>query len=514
MRVSGDPHPDSEAFGYADLTTLERALAERQTTSVEITESLLRRVEAIDADGPVIRSVLAVAPDAIEIARERDEERAGGTVRGPLHGIPVVVKDNIDTSGLASTAGSLALSIPPRRDAASVAALRRAGAIVIAKTNLSEWANFRSTRSSSGWSALGGQTRNPHATDRSPSGSSSGSATAVAAGLAPLAVGTETDGSILSPSAVCGIVGLKPTVGLVSRSGVVPISPSQDTPGPMARSVVDAATLLGVLSLPDPADPAHRLRPDGIPSDYTSFCRTSGLSGARIGVIRDGASGYHPPSDLVFEGALSAMRDAGATLFDPAPLPTAKELAESEDELDVLCFEFHEAVDRYLGARADEVGGGPRSLADVIAFNAAEAESELSLFGQEILERSLATGGLDDDKYKSARARCLEQSRQNGLDLALDHDGLDALVALTTGPAWLIDYVNGDSFLGAGYSIAAVAGYPSVTVPVGHVHGLPIGCAFLGRAWSEPVLLQLAAGLEGAISASLRPGFSPLGTLA
>lgn len=513
MPASGDPHPSSQDLAYADLTTLERALAERETTSVELTESLLSRIDALDAHGPEIRSVLTLVADAIDVARQRDDERAKKNVRGPLHGIPVVVKDNLDTKELASTVGSLALSIPPKRDASCVDALRAAGAIVVAKTNLSEWANFRSTHSSSGWSAVGGQTRNPHATDRSPSGSSSGSAAAVAAGFAPLAVGTETDGSIISPSAVCGIVGLKPTVGLVSRTGVAPISPSQDTPGPMARSVADAAVLLGVLAAEDPADAACAGRPSGLSTDYRAFCRSDGLSGARIGVVRDAASGYHPPSDAAFELALDVMRDAGATLVDPVALPGAKELSSSEDELEVLCFEFHDSLDKYLAARADEAGRGPRSLADVIAFNTANGARELALFGQELLERSVATGGLTDDKYLAARARCVEQSRVNGLDRALDGDRLDALAVLSTGPAWLIDHVNGDHFLGAGYGIAAVAGYPSITVPIGEVQSLPIGCSLLGRAWSESVLVRLAAGLEAQLSVRLRPRFTPLDML-
>jgi amidase len=518
----GDPHPPSAQLAYAGLADLRRALDAGETTSVELAETLLARIAAIDAAGPQLRSVLAVDEAAVEAARERDAERARGAGRGPLHGIPVVVKDNLDTAGFASTAGSLALiSAPPARDAFVVGALRDAGAVILAKTNLSEWANFRSMRSSSGWSAVGGQTRNPFALDRSPSGSSSGSGAAVAAGLAPLAVGTETDGSILSPSAVTGLVGVKPTVGLVSRSGVVPVAVSQDTPGPMARSVVDAAALLGVLAGFDPADPSHARRPADLPDDYRPFCRPDGLVGCRIGLPRAAASerarfsfsGYHRASDALFAAAIAAMRDAGATVIESVAVPGAEQEPEGDDELVVFCHEFHDGLDRYLGARVVATGGGPRSLAEVVAFNTAHAEAELALFGQDLLERSVATGGLDDEAYRVARARCLEYSGPQGIDHALDGSGLDALAVLTTAPAWCIDHVNGDTFLGAGYSIAAVAGYPSITVPIGTVHGLPVGLAFLGRAWSEAVLFRLAAGLEAALGLTLRPGYLVSSTL-
>jgi amidase len=518
-----DPHPQSAQLAHADLATLQQALDAGETTSTELTETLLARIAAIDTAGPRLRAVLAVDAQAVGTARDRDAERASGAVRGPLHGIPVLIKDNLDTAGLASTAGSLALaSAPPDRDATVVRALRDAGVVILGKTNLSEWANFRSAHSSSGWSAVGGQTRNPFALDRSPSGSSSGSGAAVAAGLAPLAIGTETDGSILSPASVTGLVGMKPTVGLVSRTGVVPIAASQDTPGPLARSVLDAATLLGVLVGADPADPACARRPADLPDDYRPCCRPDGLAGARIGVPRVAVSerprfrfsGYHEASDALFVEAVAAMRDAGATVVDAVEIPGAEQAPVAEDELVVLCYEFHDGVDRYLAARADAVGAGPRSLAEVIAYNTAHADAELAFLGQELLERAQATGGLDDEAYRVARARCAECSTTAGIDFALAGGGLDALAVLTTSPAWCIDHVNGDAFLGAGYSIAAVAGYPSITVPIGMVHGLPVGLAFLGRAWSEAVLLRLAAGLEAALGLALRPSYRPVSTLA
>lgn len=519
----GEPHPQSAELAYADLATLRRALDRGETTSVELTETLLARIAAVDTAGPRLGAVLAVDAQALDRARDRDAERERGAGHGPLHGIPVLIKDNIDTAGLASTAGSLVLALrPPVRDAVVVDALHKAGAVVLGKTNLSEWANFRSTHSTSGWSAVGGQTRNPFALDRSPSGSSSGSGAAVAAGLAPLAVGTETDGSILSPASVMGLVGMKPTVGLVSRSGVVPIAASQDTPGPMARSVLDAATLLGVLAGADRADPACASRPTDLPGDYRAFCQPDGLVDARIGVPRTAPnerarfrfSGYHEASDALFAEAIVAMGAAGASILEGVEVPGAEAEASAEDELVVLCHEFHDGADRYLAARAEATDGGPRSLAEVIAYNCAHADVELAIFGQDLLERAASTGGLDAEDYRLARGRALECSRAAGIDFALDAQGLDALAVLTTAPAWCLDHVNGDVTLGAGYSIAAVAGYPSITVPIGLVHGLPVGLALLGRAWSEAVLLRLAAGLESALGLTLRPGYRPASTLA
>lgn len=504
-----DSHAKGAEYAYADLATLKRTLDAGQTTSAELTQAFIARIDAIDGTGPALHSILAIAPDAIESAQARDRERQSGTTRSSLHGIPIVVKDNLETAGLASSAGSLALSRPPLSDADVVASLRAAGMVILGKTNLSEWANFRSEKSSSGWSAMGGQTHNPFALERSPSGSSSGSAVAVAAGLSPIAIATETDGSILSPSAVCGIVGIKPTVGLVSRRGIIPISESQDTAGPMARSVADAAALLSVIAGFGGDDSALSSRPHGLVTDYAPSCRRDGLDGKRIGVPRDGFAGYHPRADECFAVALEAMREAGATIVDPVTVPGAAPLRTSEDELTVLLYEFHDGMDRYLSARSEQSGSGPRSLDDVIAFNREFAETELLLFGQDIFERSARTGSFADSEYIKARERCIEQSRAEGIDLVLGAEHLDALAVLTTGPAWLIDHVNGDSFLGSGYSIAAVAGYPSITVPIGTVSGLPVGLSLLGGAWSESVLIEAASGLEAQLGVALRPGFSP-----
>ncbi len=508
-----DPDPRTSSLGYATLGEL-RSFIREGLTRAELVETLLGRIAALDRAGPQLRSVLALDEGAAGRAAAADGPPPGHT-RRPLLGVPVLVKDNLDTAGrLGTTAGSLALAdAPPARDATAVARLREAGAVVLGKTNLSEWANFRSRHSSSGWSAVGGQTRNPHALDRSPGGSSSGSGAAVAAGLAPLAVGTETDGSILCPAAVCGVVGVKPTRGLVSRAGVVPIAASQDSVGPIARSVVDAALLLGVLAGADPADPATLERPADLPAEYTQFCRVRGLEGTRIGVPRAFYSGYHPAADGVVEEALRALREAGATLVDPVDVPTAAELDESEDELTVFFHEFHDGLERYLGGRPGDRDACPRTLAGLIAFNEAHAREELALFGQDLFVAAAATGGLDAPEYRQALERNLRRARRDGLDAALDGAGLDALVVLTMPPAWSIDQVNGDPTLRAGYSAAAVAGYPSLSLPVGSVDGLPVGLSFLGRAWSEPTLLRLASALEHQLGLTLRPSFRPSVTL-
>jgi len=507
-----DPDPRTSSLGFATLGEL-RQLLSKDLTRAELVETLLGRIARLDRAGPQLRSVLAVDGRAAERAEaaEAAEAAAPGLAARPLLGVPVLVKDNLDTAGgLGTTAGSLALAeVPPARDATAVARLREAGAVVLGKTNLSEWANFRSRRSSSGWSAVGGQTRNPHALDRSPGGSSSGSGAAVAAGFAPLAVGTETDGSILCPAAVCGVVGVKPTRGLVSRAGVVPIAASQDSVGPMARSVVDAALLLGVLAGADLADPATLERPAGLPAEYTQFCRAGGLEGMRVGVPRAFYTGYHPAADRVVAEALRAMHEAGATLIDPVEVPTAAELDESEDELTVFFHEFHDGLDRYLAGRPGDRDACPRSLAELIAFNEANAGEELALFGQDLFEAAAATEGLDAPGYRQALERNLRRAGRDGLDAALDGAGLDALVVLTMAPAWCIDQVNGDPSLRAGYQAAAVAGYPSISLPVGSVDGLPVGLTFLGRAWSEPTLLRLASALEHQLDLTLLASFRP-----
>jgi amidase len=501
--TGSDPHPETERLGYLDLASCQACLQTGELTSVELTESALRRIDAVDkadragSGRPALSSVIVVDEAAAETARVRDEEMAAGRSRGPLHGIPVLVKDNLDTAGrLATTAGSLALASPacqPHRDAPAVARLREAGAIIIGKANLSEWANFRSGHSSSGWSAVGGQCRNPHALDRSPGGSSSGSGAAVAAGLVPLAVGTETDGSILCPATVCGVVGIKPTVGLVSTVGVVPISSSQDTVGPFARSVSDAAALLEVLA-------ATRLAPP--PAEAREM-----LAGARIGVARKGCFGHSPVADRAVEDVLKQIEEAGAEIVDPADIDTIEELSDSEDELTIMLHEFKAGLESYLAGRPGEPGDCPRSLDELIRFNLDNKDTELVHFGQELLERAEETEGLDAAEYIGARARAGRLAGELGVDTTLGRHRLDALVAPTMGPAWLIDHVNGDSHTGACYSVSAVAGYPAVTLPIGAAHGLPLGICLMGSAWSEPGLIRLALAIEGIVAGrgALRP---------
>jgi len=500
-----EPHVPSAEAGYLRAVPLLAALEASETTTVGVVGALLDRIEAVDRAGPRLRSVLSVDERALEVAAELDEERRSGRLRGPLHGVPVLVKDNIDTEGpLGTTAGSLALAGRfPASDATLVAQLRRAGALVLGKTNLSEWANFRGRPSASGWSAVGGQCRNPHGLDRTPGGSSSGSGAAVAAGLAPLAVGTETDGSILCPAAVNGIVGLKPTVGLVSRSGIVPISPSQDTAGPMGRTVEDVALLLEALAAeePDFADLATSRRPAHGPGGYLAATRRS-AEGLRVGVASGpGFSDYHPPTDAAAAVAVEALRAAGVEVVDDV----ACQGADDEDELLVLCTEFRWALADYLSRRSE----APGALDDVIAFNEATAAERLDLFGQDLLVRSAASPGLDDAGYLAARQRNWDRTRRDGIDALLERHGVDALVAPAMGPPWLVDYVAGDSSAGAAWGQAAVAGYPSITVPVGLLHGLPVGLALWGRAWSETTLLTLAAALERELgTGSPRPAWA------
>jgi amidase len=474
------------------------ALAGRSLTVAELTAAYLARIEDIDAGEAGVHSVLEVNPDAMEIARALDDELRAGRSRGPLHGVPVLVKDNIETSdGMLTTAGSLALTESrPKHDAACVARLRDAGAVILGKTNLSEWANFRSTASTSGWSARGGQTWNPYVLERSPCGSSSGSAAAVAANLAMASLGTETDGSIVCPSSVCGVVGVKPTLGLVGTAGVIPIAHSQDCVGVHGRTVADAAVLLGVIAGADHS-----------PQDYVRALRPDALRGARIGVLRQQFAGYSPAADRLFAEALTALTECGAVLVDPALLSTADELTTSQAELTVMYHEFHADLDAYLAARGDP---RVRSIEDVMAFNRAHADEEMPHFGQEHMEAAVQTGGLDDPAYIAARAECARLSRTEGLDALLDAERLDALVALTGGPAWLVDYISSDHFGGSSSEPAAIAGYPAVTVPMGMVaNELPVGITFTGRALTEPALLGFAHAFEHATQARRAPRFLP-----
>jgi amidase len=486
-----------------ELTILELQ-AEMQTgvrTACSITEMYLKRIVEIDRAGPALNSVIEINPDALEIAAALDAERRERGPRGPLHGIPILVKDNIDTADrMLTTAGSLALiSNRATQDATVARKLREAGAIILGKTNLSEWANFRSTHSVSGWSSRGGQTRNPYALDRNPCGSSSGSGVAVAANLCAAAVGTETDGSIICPSHTNGIVGIKPTVALVSRAGIIPIAHSQDTAGPMARTVTDAAILLDALAEPWRGE-------GGAESEgaFTRFLDRGGLRGARIGVARS-FGGFNPRVDAVFETSLATLRDAGALIIDPANIDTAKQIDEPEYE--VLLYEFKADLNAYLA------GLGPaapvHSLAEVIVFNEANRDRIMPYFGQEHMLMAQARGPLTEEKYLRALTDCRRLARDEGIDATLAKHHLDAIVAPSGGPAWLTDYVNGDHYIGGSSTPAAVAGYPSITVPAGYVCGLPVGISFIGAAWREPALVKYAYAFEQATQARVPPEFRP-----
>jgi len=487
----------------ATVAQLQAAMQSGAHTAQGLAERYLARIRALDGS---LRSVIELNPEALAIADALDRERREKGPRGPMHGIPVLLKDNIATADLMqTTAGSLALvGAKPPRDAFIVERLRAAGAVILGKTNLSEWANFRSTRSASGWSGRGGQTRNPYALDRTPSGSSSGSGSATAANFCAVSVGTETDGSIVSPSAAASLVGLKPTVGLVSRAGIIPISHSQDTAGPMTRTVADAAVLLGVLAGVDAADTATAASQGRGHMDYTRFLDPEGLAGARIGVPRERFFGYHPATDACVEEALALMKSRGAILVDPAPIPAAAKL--DEPEFEVLLYEFKAGLEAYLATLGE--GTAPRTLAELIRYNEAQASSELPYFGQEIFHLAQAKGPLTDKAYLKALQACRRFSRAQGLDAVMKKHRLDALVAPTQAPPGLIDLVNGDHWLGSSSTPAAVAGYASITVPAGFVHGLPVGLSFIGGAWSEPMLLKLAHAYEQASKHRRPPTFA------
>lgn len=505
---AGHGRPTQAAFSFdaATVASLQEAMTSRATTARLVTEAYLQRIAAIDRSGPRLNSVIELNPDALDIADLRDRERAAGTVRGPLHGIPVLIKDNIDTADrLRTTAGSLALlDARPKQDAFIVERLRASGAVLLGKTNLSEWANFRSSRSTSGWSARGGLTRNPYALDRNACGSSSGSAVAVAANLCAVAIGTETDGSIICPSTRNGIVGIKPTVGLLGRSGIIPISATQDTAGPMARTVADAVTLLGVLTGTDPRDAATQAAAGHAQHDYRPYLRTDGLRGTRIGVMRN-FFGFDTRVDAIVEEAIVAMRSAGAEVVDPANLPTRGQFGDAEFEL--MLYEFKAGIEAYLASLGDATS--MKTLGDLIAFNEAHAATEMPYFGQEIFVQAQAKGPLTDKAYLDARRKARRLSRTEGLDATFRRHRIDALVAPSGGTAWLTDLINGDSGTGGSSGPAAVSGYPSITVPAGFIFGLPVGVSFIGPAWSEPTLIGLAYAFEQATNARRAPAFLP-----
>ena len=489
----GQP-PERFALEEVSIGELADAMASGTQTSRSVTQAYLARIARIDRQGPTLRSVIETNPDALDIAEALDRERAAGRVRSPLHGVPILVKDNLDTADrMTTTAGSLALegSIPAE-DSYVAVRLREAGVVLLGKANLSEWANFRSTRSSSGWSARGGQCRNPYALDRNPCGSSSGSGAAVSANLAAAAIGTETDGSIVCPSTANGIVGIKPTVGLVSRAGIVPISETQDTAGPMARSVRDAAQLLGAIAGPDPRDPATGPSETQGLSDYTPFLDADGLREARIGIMRS-TFGFHEAVDRLMEDVIAVLRDRGAIIVDPIDLAASGQLRRAETE--VLLHEFKAGLNAYL---ANLRNPPIRSLAELIGFNERHADEELAWFGQERLLAAQRRGPLSSMEYRRAHAAARRLSRAAGIDRVMDGGSLDAILAPTGGPAWVTDLVNGDHFGGSSSQYAAAAGYPNVTVPAGFVHGLPVGVSFFGRAWSEPTLIRIAYAFEQA----------------
>ena len=516
MGASPPSAPQADTLAEKSVAELRVLMDRGDLTARRLAQRYLDRIAAMDKKGPAVNAVIELNPDALTIADQRDAERKAGRSRGPLHGIPILIKDNIDSADrMRTSAGSLALagSTPPR-DAYIVERLRASGAVLLGKTNLSEWANFRSTRSTSGWSGRGGLTRNPYVLDRNACGSSSGTGAAIAADFAAVGIGTETDGSIICPAAICGLVGVKPTVGLWSRAGIIPISVSQDTAGPMARSVTDAAALLGALMGVDPRDAATRAsagRSGGAgagtgsstsATDYTRALDAGALRGRRIGVARN-LAGFNAGVDAAFELAIAALKSAGAVVIDKTDLTTAGKFDAAETV--VLDYEFKAGLNAYLASLGPSAP--VKTLAELIAWNERERAREMPWFAQEIFERAEKRGALTDRAYLDARAKCLRLARTDGIDAVMNTHRLDALVCPSNQPAWTTDLLNGDHFTGGNTSFAAVAGYPSVTVPMGFVHELPVGLSFIGRAWSEQSLLAYAFAFEQATRSRRAPRF-------
>ena len=505
-QVAASPAPEIKSFELDEITIadLQAGMVSGKFSARSITEKYLARIEEIDQQGPALKSVIEVNPEALAIADALDKERKENHVRGPMHGIPVLIKDNIDTADrMQTTAGSLALlGSKPVKDSFVVQKLRESGAVILGKTNLSEWANIRSSHSSSGWSARGGQTLNPYALDRNPCGSSSGSGAAASASLCAIAVGTETDGSVVCPASANGLVGIKPTLGLISRAGIIPIAHSQDTAGPIARTVRDAAILLSALAGVDPRDSTTSASAGKAASDYTKFLDPNGLRGARIGVARK-YFGSNDAQDLLMNNLIDAIKRQGAEIIDPTDLPTHGKFDDTE--FLILQYELKADLNAYLAARP----GAPRSLKDVIDFNDRNRDKEMPYFAQDIFLKAEAKGPLTTKEYTDALEANHRLSRKEGIDAVMDQFRLDAIMAPTAGPAWITDFANGDHAVGGSSNAAAVAGYPDITVPAGFVFGLPVGISFFGRAWSEPLLLKIAYGFEQTIQARRPPRFLP-----
>jgi amidase len=512
LRFSGPGTSFDRGLGAVELdeATVAELQADMQAgrlTARQLVENYLDRIKRLDGEGPQLHSIIETNPDALSVADELDRERKAQGPRGPLHGIPVLLKDNIDTADrMTTTAGSIALQgSVPQSDSGVAARLRSAGAVLLAKANMSEWANIRSNHSSSGWSARGGQCRNPYVLDRNPCGSSSGSAVAVSANLCAVAVGTETDGSIVCPASNNGVVGLKPTVGLVSRAGIIPISHTQDTAGPLCRSVADAAALLSAMAGPDPRDVATGPSAGHGQRDYTKFLDPAGLRGARIGVARAKFFGYHDATDRAAESALDVLRHEGAVVIDPANIPHAGQYDDAE--LEVLLYELKSDLNAYLASLGSSAP--VHTLGDIIQFNERHRDREMPYFGQELFLQAQGKGPLTSPAYIKARNKCRGLSRSLGIDAAMGKHRLDALVAPTGNPAWPTDLVNGDHFTGSSSTPAAVAGYPSISVPMGFVYGLPVNLSFFGRPWSEPTLIRIGFAFEQATRHRRPPRFLP-----